>query len=71
MNGPGHYRAAERLLALAEIYDDDSLQQMSALVTAQVHATLASAAATALQPREALTTAFRDQVAAPWAEVAG
>jgi hypothetical protein len=45
MNGPAHYRDAERLLALA---DDSAEVTHDRLVSqAQVHATLALAAATA------------------------
>lgn len=50
MNGPAHYREAERLLA--DVSDmDPGFQQINAprvLAEAQVHATLALAAAAAL-----------------------
>lgn len=47
MNGPDHYRQAERLLVKAE---RSEIELSNALVLeAQVHATLALAAATALQ----------------------
>lgn len=60
MTGPDHYREAERLLrnteatilnltAASEIPDPDMVQ--AGLVAAQVHATLALAAATALGDR--------------------
>jgi Flp pilus assembly protein TadD len=45
MTGPEHYREAER--CLAEV-DDDSQTAMALLAEAQLHATLALAAATAL-----------------------
>ncbi|MEV5619462.1 MULTISPECIES: hypothetical protein [unclassified Streptomyces] len=45
MTGPEHYREAERLLALADYHDDPAR-----CAAAQVHATLALAAATALPP---------------------
>lgn len=50
MNGPEHYAAAERLLdaATAEGVEPGEPGQVSNLAAAQVHATLALAAATAL-----------------------
>ena len=58
MNGPEHYRRAERCIEQADgCADGDPLSQ-GALARAQVHATLALAAATALQPREFLTTEY-------------
>ena len=56
MTGPGHYQEAERLLALAasEVAGSDGLhtsydgQAALIIADAQVHATLAVAAATAL-----------------------
>jgi hypothetical protein len=68
MNGPAHYRKAEELVAKV---DDGAVDWGPLVRSAQVHATLALAAATALQPREFLTVEYRDQVAAPWLEVAG
>ncbi len=51
MNGPGHYREAERLLAGAQNVMDvapvDGLTRTECAVLAQVHATLAVAAAAA------------------------
>ena len=44
VNGPRHYVEAERLLTVARALDDDA----GVLAAAQVHATLALAAATAL-----------------------
>lgn len=47
MNGPTHYAEAERLTAWATTTKhDDYRQATTALATAQVHATLALAAAT-------------------------
>ena len=58
MTGPEHYREAERLIRLAdriaEVDGDDS----RTLAGAQVHATLALAAATAF-PVDALHAPFR------------
>lgn len=50
MTGPEHYREAEFLLAAADAYDQDGAPQTAAArrAEAQVHATLAQAAATAL-----------------------
>ena len=46
MTGPGHYRAAEQLLA--EAVEQPGEASARSIATAQVHATLALAAATAL-----------------------
>lgn len=46
MNGPQHYVEAERLLALASLGDTDPRDVLT-VAAAQVHATLALAAATA------------------------
>lgn len=53
MNGPQHYAEAERLASLAEIGQADPRDPII-LAAAQVHATLAAAAATvdALPPSE-------------------
>ncbi|WP_406467089.1 hypothetical protein [Streptomyces sp. NBC_01594] len=49
MTGPEHYRAAEKLLDHAfGIEDRGSAEDVSLLAEAQVHATLALAAATAM-----------------------
>ncbi len=48
MNGPQHFVAAEAALAEAAQANFDSSLELSALAAAQVHATLALAAATAL-----------------------
>lgn len=46
MNGPEHYRKAEKLLdQVGELYADQSELRTELLVEAQVHATLALAAA--------------------------
>ncbi|MFE4535665.1 hypothetical protein ACFRKB_11355 [Streptomyces scopuliridis] len=50
MNGPWHYAEAERLLELAGHLDGDAAEIYA---EAQVHATLALAAATAEQPSTA------------------
>lgn len=47
MDGPTHYREAERLLGVATAFSNEPIAQ-SAYSSAQVHATLALAAATAL-----------------------
>ncbi|MFB8101313.1 hypothetical protein ACFC3O_00500 [Streptomyces sp. NPDC056007] len=54
MTGPEHYREAERLLALADYHDDPAR-----CAAAQVHATLALAAATAVNTA---VNAFRDDI---------
>ena len=51
MTGPEHYREAERLVNLAQ---NSEVFQQSATALAQVHATLALAAATALGTSEGL-----------------
>ena len=60
MNGPDHYRVAERLLEEAESADEPSSKAMRRLELAKLHVALAQVAATALNSdgRE-------------WAEVAG
>ncbi len=65
MNGPEHYAAAERLLdaATAEGVEPGEPRQVSNLAAAQVHATLALAAVTAL------TWSSKDLKA--WQSVAG
>lgn len=52
MTGPEHYRKAEELLAVADDYEDDGAHQTARnrREEAQVHATLALAAATAFAP---------------------
>jgi hypothetical protein len=46
-SGPEHYREAERFLKASELCDRDDEDQPRLVWTAQVHATLALAAATA------------------------
>lgn len=53
MTGPEHYQAAE--LCLSNV-DDDSAASMALIAEAQVHATLAAAAATALCGTSEMTT---------------
>jgi hypothetical protein len=48
MTGPEHYREAERLLALGETISEHGGDLGQLLPAAQVHATLALAAATAM-----------------------
>jgi len=50
MNGPEHYAAAEKLLAGISGKDRMADIERRELAAAQVHATLAHAAATALDP---------------------
>lgn len=69
MDGPSHYREAEQLIREAESAGDGEPTIWSveeALATAQVHATLALAAATALSDGEGLS--LRDYSA--WCDVA-
>lgn len=73
MNGPDHYREAERLLAGAQNVMDvapiDGLTRTECAVLAQVHATLAVAAATALIDETPRSDCFDNYYA--WNEVAG
>ena len=48
MNGPDHYRAAERLLEEAESGDESSSKAVWCLELAKLHTALAQVAATAL-----------------------
>ena len=48
MNGPDHYRAAERLLEEAESGDESSSRAVWCLELAKLHVALAQIAATAL-----------------------
>ncbi|MFE9372306.1 hypothetical protein ACFYM2_21400 [Streptomyces sp. NPDC006711] len=56
MTGPEHYREAERLLAesqsIARPHDERPCEADRTIAEAQVHATLALASATALQPSQ-------------------
>ena len=60
MNGPDHYREAERLLEEAAFCEEPGSRAPWCLELAKLHAALAQVAATALN------TDFRE-----WAEVAG
>jgi hypothetical protein len=67
MTGPEHYRVAEQLLATVERHPESS--DAPVLATAQVHATLALAAAMALcHPGDDQT---RPEDANAWVAVAG
>lgn len=48
MTGPEHYRKAEELIGKAAKHGDGTDRQATTLAAAQVHATLALAAATAM-----------------------
>jgi hypothetical protein len=61
MTGPEHYAAAEEILSRSSQDDPGSTGTLASMMTAQVHATLAHAAAFALGEWE-----FR-----AWLEVAG
>jgi hypothetical protein len=63
MTGPEHYRKAELWLALADRDDEESEYVMAARAAAQVHATLALAAATVHSSEGGLDGSRR------WAEV--
>lgn len=72
MTGPEHYEYAEQLLTGADQWDDTDPEQRYyvkvAYAAAQVHATLALAAATALQPS---THSAASPTYKPWRDVAG
>jgi hypothetical protein len=61
MTGPEHYAAAEEILSRSSQNDPGSTVALASVIRAQVHATLAHAAAVAIGERE-----FR-----AWLEVAG
>jgi len=70
MTGPEHYRAAEQLVAEHEAIKSHGLYTITPtrLTIAQIHATLAHAAATALGgPRNGMRTGTREE----WASAAG
>jgi hypothetical protein len=71
MTGPEHYREAERLLAETERTPEDSVRSVATVAAqAQVHATLALAAATAMAGEHAHPySAWPDGVA--WYHAAG
>lgn len=67
MDGPHHYREAEKYLLKAEQSDAGSSGAMTLLAKAQAHATLALAAATAIPdgPRAGWTLAMEDEPTSP------
>ena len=73
MTGPEHYREAEALLTQATTYhkgDDTTTIDVLALSAAQVHATLALAAATAAEQATAYDGDERHERSRSWAGVA-
>lgn len=75
MNGPDHYRKAEQLLDLAKYSELGSDEERFQLAAAQVHATLALAAAVGTLdaqsgPLQGYSLARSDEDAAAWAVVA-
>jgi len=70
MTGPEHYREAEVLLADANPPDEESRWDMALLAAAQVHATLALTAATALGG-VTLTLPQDSRLAAGWNDAIG
>lgn len=68
MNGPSHYREAERLLADVSNVTAGDVQEAGLLAEAQVHAILALTAATVANTRR---NGLFDVDAEPWAEVLG
>ncbi|MEC4616315.1 hypothetical protein [Tsukamurella tyrosinosolvens] len=70
MNGPEHYAEAEQLLAIVDVNGTDP-RDAAVLAAAQVHATLALAAATALGSCFAATGPMESDVqqAAAWDDV--
>lgn len=56
MNGPQHYREAERLLNALDVVGNPTPAQVLQMQTAGVHATLALAAATALNDADGGTS---------------
>lgn len=69
MNGPEHYRESERLIASRDQLGDTAgvLSLQALLLLADVHATLALAAATALNQGD---TGLQDRDYIAWREVA-
>lgn len=63
MNGPDHYREAERLLRISDNCRPSDDLDRTAVMTALVHATLAQTAATALQTIELARLDLEDGVA--------
>lgn len=72
MTGPEHFRAAEKYLATAASMDpmwSDDEHRASQLAAAQAHATLALAAATALQWHLDLLSVDPDSPGSAWRQV--
>lgn len=70
MTGPEHYKAAEQLLRDIEATPEESVGSVAVVVAqAQVHATLALAAAQAILPQLAADSGLRDFEA--WYAAAG
>ncbi|MFF7829771.1 hypothetical protein ACFZCM_31600 [Streptomyces rochei] len=74
MTGPEHYREAERLLSVATssdqtTYEGENPEADRTIAEAQVHATLALAAATALIDETPRSDCFSNYKA--WQDVAG
>jgi hypothetical protein len=68
MTGPEHYREAERLLFQSQAIGQDGAGQAIVISAAQVHATLAVAAATALMAPADFTSVNDLQA---WGDTAG
>ena len=69
MTGPEHYAAAERLMAALSVDEAHHRENALLLASAQVHATLALAAATALRGDDEHGLAPLEY--GPWHKVAG
>ncbi|WP_275558588.1 hypothetical protein [Streptomyces sp. 5-6(2022)] len=69
MTGPEHYREAERLLAEADNIAEQGGDMGEMIAAAQVHATLAQAAATALIDETPRSDSFGNYRA--WQDAAG
>ncbi|MFF9361945.1 hypothetical protein [Streptomyces griseoluteus] len=70
-SGPEHYEEAEQLLAAASNTDIGSDLERYRLAAAQVHATLALAAATALNDHDPKGDGMREGDYRAWINVAG
>ncbi|WP_081240381.1 hypothetical protein [Streptomyces viridosporus] len=71
VSGPDHYEKAEQLLSDAEATDIGSDLERYRLAAAQVHATLALAAATALNDHDPKGEGMRASDLRAWITVAG
>lgn len=71
MTGPEHYQYAESLVEDARMETDGGPEQTAMLARAQVHATLALAAATALMPFAAVDSGSDDSDLIGWSKTAG